>query len=154
MLCPIRQLVRRTPAGRHTHYYTYYTGLTGTLGLRMRYKISNQHQYDRSPHSRLISSVLRALKDGTILRPLYRNRILVRHNAVGDPSFVLHDSFNKVKVSFYKRNLKEAASKKRYFRNYIKLSAEHWIRIIYLTSFCDRVELHSIATFLEHVCVL
>lgn len=59
MLCPIRQIVRRTPAGRHTHYYTYYTGLIGTLGLRMQYKISNhEHRYDRSPHSRLISSVL------------------------------------------------------------------------------------------------
>jgi hypothetical protein len=44
---------------------------------------------------------------GTISHPLYPNRILIRHNAVGDPSFIFRDSFK----GFRKR--KDTTLKKR-----------------------------------------
>ena len=36
-----------------------------------------------------------AMGDGTILHPLYQDTVLIRHNAAGDPGFVLRNSFFK-----------------------------------------------------------
>lgn len=51
------------------------------------------------------------LDDGTVSHPLYRDKVLTRHNAEGDPSFIISSSF-KVKVSLSKRLGKELAARK------------------------------------------